>query len=115
MAKALEHWTRSELEDWSELPGGMYGFRAGAGCPDAHLALQRAVAELHTAQPSHTVRLTSLDLSAAFDRLEYAAILDELSERGAPAGLLRLLHSFLTGRWQKVQVGASSSTASSVF
>lgn len=101
-----------ELEPYAELEPEMYGFRSGASCQDAHLALQRRLlATASQAEPPTAYRIVSLDLSRAFDSLPHAAILKELQRREVPLRLQHLVLDFLSDRELHVQVGEASSSS----
>ena len=56
-----------------------------------------------------------MDLSKAFDTLNHDSLIAKLHEHGFDIKTLKLLHSYLTKRWQRTKVNPSFSTWSELF
>ena len=56
-----------------------------------------------------------MDLSKAFDTLNHDSLIAKLHEHGFDIKTLKLLHSYLTKRWQRTKVNSSFSTWSELF
>ena len=115
------------LDSMTEVP--QYAYRAGASTADAILrggshcrrirqVLQKEAVD-HTAKVLHQARaqlvgglMCGLDLSQAFDRLEYSEMFSALIDTGMPSALAKVLISVHAQTTLHIRHGASQGTAS---
>lgn len=83
-----------------------FGFAQRCSTSDALANVQVELVKMTAARPKPArVAVVSFDCRRAFDQLPHSTILKALEERGAPEYLLRLTHSWLSGRRSRVKVG----------
>jgi hypothetical protein len=110
--KIMEHYLCHQLKEFcaeyrviSEL---QYGFVSGKSTVDL---LDRFTNDICTALNSgRFIVAVSLDLSRAFDMVQYDVMLKKLMQIGVGGKLLKLLENYFEDRWVKVNIGNSVST-----
>jgi hypothetical protein len=111
LSKVYERLIASRLGSFLErsgaLPDAQYGFRKGLGTCDALLHVSGIIQ--HALDCGHEARIVQVDLSAAFDRVNHAALLFKLQSVGVGGCVLSVISQFLSDRKQCVVVDGSSS------
>ena len=90
------------LESNNILSPNQFGFRSGRGTEDQLLIAYNDVTKL--VDSGRSVTMAFLDFSKAFDVVCHSLLLQKLRCLGVGDGLLRLLESFLVGRFMAVAV-----------
>jgi len=98
--KLLERVLAERLREWLDAANGLssdqFGFRRGRTTVDAILRL-RGVVDDATGE-GRVALVIGLDVANAFNSLPWSVIAHELTERGVPLYLRRILHSYLNNR-----------------
>mgnify|MGYP001141499909 CR=1 FL=1 len=93
----LRRWTLTIRSHLVPRPQ-QFAFSKGAGCGDALLAVQQAVAGFCGGTGATSVGLLGLDCSKAFDVLPHSTILQALHHHGVPPHLTNTIRDWLRGR-----------------
>src|SRR2546421_5338690 len=78
------------------------GARSGRSTLTALSLLTSTIHSVWRKDPGHIVSMLSLDLSGAFDKVSHERLLQRLQEKGSPAWLCQVIHSFLMGRQTQI-------------
>src|SRR3989442_4236258 len=81
----------------------LFGFRNGVGCSDALYTVKSVVD--HFVKNGCTVSIAALDISKAFDRISYYALLSKLMSRKFPIQFIKVLLSWYSKSFVKVKWG----------
>ena len=90
------------LEDNKLLAPNQSGFRPNDSCIDQLLSIVHSIYSDFDHNPSLEVRGNFLDISKAFDKVWHDCLLYKLECFGIPGNLLKLFHSYLNNRHQRV-------------
>ena len=106
LSKVYERLLVRRLSAFAEknnlFPSLQFGFRKGLGTCDALLTISHTVQK--ALDSGSEARLVGLDFSAAFDRVNHAALVFKLKQFGIGGSFLNILTEFLTNRRQRVVV-----------
>ena len=106
LSKIYERLLAKRLSSYAEsnnmFPSLQFGFRKGLGACDALLTISGNVQK--SLDSGYEVRLIGLDFSAAFDRVNHAALLFKLRQFGVGGAFLSIISEFLSNRLQRVVV-----------
>ena len=106
LSKVYERLLARRLRAFAErnnlFPNLQFGFRKGLGTCDALLTISHTVQK--ALDSGSEVRMVGLDFSAAFDRVNHAALIFKLKQFGVGGSFLNILIEFLTNRRQRVVV-----------
>ena len=97
------------LDDNNFLNSNQSGFRSGDSCVHQLLSITHEIYKTFDANPSLDVRGVFLDLSKAFDRVWHDGLMYKLKTLGICGNYYGLIHSFLSGRHQRVVLNGQSS------
>ena len=95
------------LTEHKAIPDHQFGFRTGRSALD--MAAHTTQRWSNSLDKGHEVRVVSLDLSRAFDRVWHRGLMEKLAACGIYGHLLEWLTSFLHGRSQSVAVNGQES------
>ena len=98
----------NDLFNWSQ-----HGFRIGRSCLSQ--LLQQYDTILSSLKSGDNVDVVYIDFTKAFDKVDFDILLEKNSKFGIGGKLGRWLHSFLTGRTQRVIVNGILSALSPVM
>ena len=84
-----------------------HAFRPGGSTTSALVAIHDTVTSYLENPDSIGVKITCLDFSKAFDKLQHNMIVNSLIDRGMNNGFLTWLHSFLINPWQRICVNGN--------
>ncbi len=84
-----------------------FGFKAGTGCPSAVYSVRKTI-EYFTKNKS-TVTVCSLDMEAAFDKMNRDALFIKMMKRGVPLTLIKIFEDWFSKSFSSVRWGAASS------
>lgn len=90
------------LEAGNHLNKGQHGFRRGRSCLSQLLHHYEDI--LKGIQEGNNTDVIYLDFAKAFDKVDHGVLLHKLRDLGVTGSLGRWIHSFLTGRTQRVSV-----------
>ncbi|KAG0725695.1 putative RNA-directed DNA polymerase from transposon X-element [Chionoecetes opilio] len=114
--KIIERVVKNHLTDHLEKTNafneGQHGFRKGRSCLSQLLAHQEAL--LEATSKGTNVDVIYLDFAKAFDKVDHGLLLHKLRGLGISGNLGKWIHTFLTGRTQKVSVQGHLSDPSDV-
>ncbi|KAG0722137.1 putative RNA-directed DNA polymerase from transposon BS [Chionoecetes opilio] len=114
--KIIERVVKNHLTDHLEKTNayneGQHGFRKGRSCLSQLLAHQEAL--LEATSKGTNVDVIYLDFAKAFDKVDHGLLLHKLRGLGISGNLGKWIHTFLTGRTQKVSVPGHLSDPSDV-
>ena len=97
------------LEDNSLLTPNQSGFRPNDSCINQLLSIVHSIYSDFDHNPSLEVRGNFLDISKAFDKVWHDGLLYKLESFGISGNLLKLFHSYLNNRQQRVAVNGQYS------
>ena len=104
LSKTYESFVLEWLNSQVTVRTNQYGGTKGSGTEHYLVELwQKALENLE--DPMAGVLLTSIDYSKAFNRLDFAACLTALKDKGACQQLLNIVASFLRDRTMRVKIG----------
>ena len=86
-----------------------YGFRPGRSCVHAVLDYLNTVLSGKEEQNDNKLNALLIDLSAAFDVVNHSILLRKLKDYGFQDSAMRMMISYLTGRWVYTEVDDRSS------
>ena len=101
------------LEENNKLNQHQHGFRTGHSCLSQLLAHYEAI--LENLELNKDVDVVYLDFSKAFDKVDHGILLHKCRQMGITGKLGVWLHSFLTGREQRVAAAGEVSQLSAVI
>ena len=96
------------LEDNSLLTPNQSGFRPNDSCINQLLSIVHSIYSDFNHNPSLEVRGNFLDISKAFDKVWHDGLLYKLESFGISGNLLKLFHSYLNNRQQRVILNFST-------
>ena len=97
------------LEDNNLLTPNQSGFRPNDSCINQLLSIVHSIYSDFDHNPSLEVRGNFLDISKAFDKVWHDGLLYKLESFGISGNLLKLFHSYLNNRQQRVAVNGQYS------
>ena len=97
------------LDDNNLLTSNQSGFRLGHSCVHQPLSITREIYKAFDANPSLDGRGVFLDLSKAFDRVWHDGLMYKLKSSGICGNYYKLIHSFLSDRYQRLVLSSQSS------
>jgi len=102
LAKVLETIIISDIVKETSLDtlDEQYGFTSGKSTISAIEDVYNSI----DASKSRHVFGTFLDITGAFDNVKWSPMLDQLAKVGASLGTVRMVHSYLTDRWAKIEL-----------
>ena len=110
LSKVLEGALLEQLRDELVPDPDQYGGIKACGAEHMLINVWDAALDAMDAGGDAVV-LLGVDFQKAFNRMEYAACLNQLRDLGASPGSLAMVHSFLEGRTMKMKLGSYSSKA----
>ena len=114
VSKAYESFVLEWLNSQVKVRTNQFGGMKGSGTEHYLIELWQKTLE-NLEDPRAGVLLTSIDYSKAFNRLDFAACLRALKEKGACRQLINIIASFLSGRTMRVKIGSSLSDAREIL
>ena len=103
------------LEVNNLLNSNQSGFRPNDSCDSQLLSIFRDIYSSFDCHPSLEVRGIFLDISKAFDRVWHEGLLYKIQSIGISGTPLKLIESFLSGRYQRVLLNGQASSWSPVL
>ena len=91
------------------------GFRPNGYCDSQLLSIVHDIYSLFDCHPSLEVRGIFLDISKAFDRVWHEGLLYKIKSIGVSGTPLKLIESFLSGRYQRVPLNGQAPSWSPVL
>jgi len=111
--KVIRKHVVAHVESTNAFNSTQHGFRAGRSCLSQLLAhYDRVLSHL---EEGHNVDVVYLDFAKAFDKLDFNITLHKLKSLGIDGKIGRWIHSFLTGRHQRVVVNGVMSKLAAVL
>ena len=111
--KVVRRHIVSHLEINDAFNSSQHGFRTGRSCLSQLLAhYDRVLSHL---EEGFNVDVIYLDFAKAFDKLDFNITLHKLKLLGIDGKIGRWIHSFLTGRYQRVVVNGAMSNPAAVL
>ena len=98
------------LEENNILNSNQSGFRPNGTCESQLLSIVHDIYSLFDCHPSLEVRGIFLDISKAFDRVWHEGLLYKIQSIGISGTPLKLIESFLSGRYQGVLLNGQASS-----
>ena len=103
------------LEENNLLNSNQPGFRPNDSCESQLLSIVHDIYSSFDCHPSLEVRGIFLDISKAFDRVWHEGLLYKIQSIGISGIPLKLIESFLSGRYQRVLLNGQASSWSPVL
>ena len=99
------------LEENNLLNSNQSGFWPNDSCESQLLSIVHDIYSLFDCHPSLEVRGIFLDISKAFDRVWHEGLLYKIKSIGISGTPLKLIKSFLSGRYQRVPLNGGQASS----
>ena len=101
ISKVFEYVLLHKYSDCFKTHDLQFGFRNGVGCSDALHTVKSVIN--HFNKNGNTVTIAALDISKAFDRVSFYALLNKLILRKVPKEIIKVLYSWYTKNFMQIK------------
>lgn len=101
--RGIISWLKAEGQQWMDFDPTQGGFRHG-------FSTYTSIAWLHETQTTDKgLKTLLIDLTKAYDRVHIPFLLNDLHERNAPPGFIKLIDIMFSRNWTHVRIGSDIS------
>ena len=109
ISKVFESCLLLSLKEYLISSDRQFGFKSGVGCIDAIYSVRKTI-DYFTENLS-TVNICTVDLTKAFDRVNYYGLLSKIIDRNVPCSIVFLLLEWFEKSFSKVKWGSALSSS----